>query len=192
MGETTGTKNVIVDLLQRHPTGLMVTADTARGRSALHSRGHVSCRPLCTFLETQVAMKRRSLLDPLVDLNTWSVGYTNRYRSTTKRYPGVHSFQSRKTIVKVGLMTPEGVRRPSSAWLTGIIVTLLHGCEVTFVACDAFSANMLLRAEACELVLWRASLFPPALCEPLFGRLLRRGTERLSVFAFNAVVNAEW
>ena len=28
MGETTGTKNVIVDLLQRHPTGLMVTADT--------------------------------------------------------------------------------------------------------------------------------------------------------------------
>ena len=28
MGETTGTENVIVDLLQRHPTGLMVTADT--------------------------------------------------------------------------------------------------------------------------------------------------------------------
>ena len=28
MGETTGAKNVIVDLLQRHPTGLMVTADT--------------------------------------------------------------------------------------------------------------------------------------------------------------------
>ena len=53
------------------------------------------------------------------------MGYTNRYLLTTQRYPGVHSFQSRKTIVKVGLKTPEGVRRPSSAWLTGIIVTLL-------------------------------------------------------------------
>ena len=47
------------------------------------------------------------------------MGYTNGYRSTTKRY------QRRKTIVKVGLKTPEGVRRPSSAWLTGIIVILL-------------------------------------------------------------------
>ena len=27
--------------------------------------------------------------------------------------------------MKVGLKTPEGVRRPPSAWLTGIIVTLL-------------------------------------------------------------------
>ena len=28
MGETTRSKNVVVDFLQRHPTGLMVTADT--------------------------------------------------------------------------------------------------------------------------------------------------------------------
>ena len=66
-----------------------------------------------------------------------------------------------------------------------------HGCEVTRVASDAFSANMLLRAEACDLVLESIAL-APALCESLFGRLLRLGTEKLSVFAFNAVVNVQW
>ena len=32
----------------------------------------------------------------------------------------------------------------------------------------------------------------PALCESLFGRLLRLETEKLSIFAFNPVVNAQW
>ena len=126
---------------------------------------------------------------------TESVGYTNRYRLTTWRYPGVHSFQCRKTIVKVGLKTPEGVRRPSSAWLTGIIVILhmLLDMDVTSHGLLATRSPLI-----CCCGLRRASLYcgEHRSCSRavriVFGASPAAWNGKLSVFAFSAVVNAQW